>query len=118
MSNFEYVDTESGVLSAIGNIENDARSIYRNTGVLRSLEISGKLSIELSIHWYNWQNSDHEVEFQTICGNHNRVGVTKVLVEWCDYQSECFGELIYTKSLSIKSKTLSTKRKQSSKVMI
>ena len=27
----------------------------------------------------------------------DRIGVTKVLVEWNDYQSECFGELIFTR---------------------
>ena len=30
-------------------------------------------------------------------GKTNRIGVTQVLIEWKDYQSECFGELIFTK---------------------
>ena len=29
--------------------------------------------------------------------NKDRIGVTKVLVEWNDYQSEGFGELIFTR---------------------
>jgi len=36
--------------------------------------------------------------FQNLVAESNRIGVTKLLIEWKDYQTECFGELIFTKS--------------------
>ena len=52
--------------------------------------IQSKIGANLTI-----SNSDHEVQFAKVIGDH--VGVTKVLIEFNDYQSECFGELIFIK---------------------
>ena len=57
------------------------------------------VSDESSIFGFNQQISDHEVKFTSISDTRpkDRVGVTKVMIEWNDYQSECFGELYFTK---------------------
>ena len=35
------------------------------------------------------------ITFPKVWAGSNRIGITKVMIEWKDYQSESFGELIF-----------------------
>ena len=85
------------VLKNVENSEGEARSIQisRIIGLIPALKIDGSFNERFELQPIV-MFSEHEVNFApTTIKFNGRIGVTKVLIEWNDYQSECFGQLIY-----------------------
>ena len=50
----------------------------------------------MTIFKFHIRFQDNEVTFDTqFLGLNGRIGVTKLIIEWSDYQNECFGHLQY-----------------------
>ena len=93
-------------MNVMRNVENsagEARNIQvtRLVSLIEPLKIDGQFDIPQYTVYVNWKKyfefSEHGVTFapEKIVFN-GRVGVTKILIEWNDYQSECFSKIIYS----------------------